>query len=251
MVDLLIIVILMTIGLSKATPGLLYQQVASLIRTSLNKQELVPGSRLPSIEEMARMYGVSIVTVRQAIVLLEEEGLVQRRHGRGTFVLENAKRGHWLQLQSSWESLVEMWGHSKPRPIRILDTVGMPILDEADGTAAPAYRYMRRVHAAEDMPYVVIDIYVDRQVYSRSPRRFDSEMVIVVLDSLGLIKSMKQRLTIGTADMETASLLDVPVNSAVGMVRRVITGHDGVVLYVGEAVYRGDLVRFEREIERP
>lgn len=234
----------------KNAPGVLYRHVASLLRKQLLDGKLLPGDRLPSIEEIARSYSVAVVTVRQALAVLEDEGLVERRHGRGTFVTNGVKNRNWLKLESSWDSLIEMWGRSKPRPIRVLDTVGMPLLEPDDGIPAPAYRFMRRVHAAEGVPYAVIDIYVDRRIYSRHPGRFDSEMVIVVLDSLDLVKVMHQRLTIGTADLEVASLLGIPVNSAVGIVRRVIRGHDGVAIYVGEAVYRGDMVQLTREVKR-
>jgi GntR family transcriptional regulator len=234
----------------KSTPGVLYQHVASLIRKRLLGGELLPGDRLASIEALAKSYGVAVVTVRQALVLLEDEKLIERHHGRGTFVTDAIRTRRWLRLESSWESLIEMWGHSKPRPLKVIDTVGMPILEEDDGTPAPAYRFMRRVHAEGDTPYAVIDIYVDRRVYSLCPNRFNSEMVIVVLDSLKLVNTMRQRLTIGTADLDVASFLGVPVNSAVGIVRRVIRDFSGVAIYVGEAVYRGDLVRLEREIKR-
>lgn len=234
----------------KNAPGVLYQHVASLIRKRLLGGELLPGDRLPSIERLARSYGVAVVTVRQALTLLENEGLIERHHGRGTFVTDGIRSRRWLKLESNWDSLIEMWGKSRPRPIRILDRVSSPLLEEDDGTPAPAYRFMRRVHTADNTPYAVIDLYVDRRLYTCCPERFNNEMVIVVLDSLGVVNKMRQRLTIGTADLEVASLLRVPVNSPVGIMRRVITDCDNVAIYVGEAVYRGDLVRLEREIKR-
>jgi GntR family transcriptional regulator len=85
----------------------------------------------------------------------------------------------------------------------------------------------------------------------RGPQHSQYEqMVIVVLDSLDVVNTMRQRLTIGTADLDVACLLRVPVNSAVGIMRRVITDFNDVAIYVGEAVYRGDMVRLEREIKR-
>lgn len=234
----------------KNAPGVLYQHVASLMRKRLLGGEFLPNDRLPSIEALAKSYDVAVVTVRQALALLENEGLIERQHGRGTFVTDAISTRRWLRLESSWESLIEMWGRSKPRPLKVLDAVGMPVLAEEDGTPAPAYRFMRRVHAEGSTPYAVIDIYVDRRVYSLCPGRFNNEMVIVVLDSLKLVNTMRQRLTIGTADLDVASLLGVPVNSPVGIVRRVIRDFNGVAIYVGEAVYRGDLVRLEREIKR-
>jgi GntR family transcriptional regulator len=75
-------------------------------------------------------------------------------------------------------------------------------------------------------------------------------MVIVVLDSLPdvEIKSMKQCLTIETAGIEEASLLKIPVGAPIGIVRRVIRDKADTVVYVGEATYRGDLVKLEREL---
>lgn len=111
---------------------------------------------------------------------------------------------------------------------------------------------MRRVHSADGMPYAVSDLYVDRRHYAVCPERFESEMVILVLDSMPevRIKRMTQCLTIETADLEHASLLNMAVGSALGIVRRVICDESDTVIYVGRAVYRGDAVKFEREIHK-
>jgi GntR family transcriptional regulator len=236
----------------RTSPGVLYQHVAALIRKRIHDADYVAGERLPSIEKLAESFQVAVVTVRQALLLLEQEGLIERQQGRGTFVARSLREKRWLKLESSWDALIRMWGRSKPRPIKVFDTVGSPILQPEDGNPAPAYRYMRRVHFAEDVPYAAIDLYVDRRLYALCPERFDSEMVIVVLDSLPQvkIKDMRQCLTIATADLETASLLEVPVNSPVGVVRRVIRDQNDVVIYLGEAVYRGDLVKLERALKK-
>lgn len=240
---------------SKATlknaPGVLYRNVASLMRKQLLDGKLVPGDRLPSIEAMAKSYSVAIVTVRQAIALLEEEGLVERRHGQGTFVTSGKEKQKRLIMELSWSSLIQIWGSSTPRALRVFDAVGTPLLGPEDGVSAPVYRHMRRVQNVDGIPYAISDIYVDRRIYSRFPDRFDRESVIVVLNSLKLVKLMRQKLTIGTADLEVASLLDIPVNSAVGIVRRVIRDRGDVAIYVGEAIYRGDMVQLTREFKRP
>jgi GntR family transcriptional regulator len=236
----------------KSAPGRLYENVAGLIRQRIESGQWIARERLPSIETLARTFGVAVVTIRQALALLEADGLVQRRRGSGTYVADSVKERQWLKLESSWDALIQMWGKSRPRPIRVLDAIGMPLLEPEDGIAAPAYRYMRRVHLADDVPYVVIDLYLDRRLYALHPDRFDSEMAIVVLDSMPevAIKCMRQCLTIGTADLETAHLLNVSVNSPVGKMRRVIRDQNDTAIYVGIAVYRGDLVRLEREIKK-
>jgi GntR family transcriptional regulator len=237
----------------RSATGLLYQHVAALIQKQIESGEYVPGERVPSIESLARNFDVAIVTVRQALALLEKGGLIERQQGRGTFVSRKVKEKRWLRLESNWDDLVHMWGRSTPRPIKVFDKTASPALYADEGQPAPTYRYMRRVHMFEDIPYTVVDIYLDRRLYGLCPDRFDRELAIVVLDSLPdvTIKSMRQCLTIGTADIETASLLKIPVNAPVGTVRRVIRDQSDVAIYVGEAVYRGDLVKFEREINKP
>lgn len=236
----------------KTSPGKLYEQIATLIQKRIDAGDWVRGERLPSIEALSQAFDVAVVTVRQALKLLEEKGLIDRHQGRGTFVASNAAEKRWLKLESNWETLIQMWGRSKPRPLKVRDAFGMPTLLPEDGSPAPGYRHMRRVHSADGSPYAVSDLYVDRRLYALCPLRFDTEMVIVVLDSLPdvKIKSMRQCLTIETADLDDASLLEIPVGSPVGIMRRVIRDQADTVIYVGEAVYRGDLVKLERELKK-
>ena len=236
----------------KEAPGLLYQHVAALIRKRIEQGEWVAGERLPAIPKLAESYGTAIVTIRQALAELEQDGLVDRQQGRGTFVCESPTPRRWLKLESSWDTLIKLWGQSTPRPLKVHDSIGTTLLDPDEGIAAPAYRYMRRVHYSDNLPYTIVDIYLDRRLYALCPERFDTESVIFVLDSLPEveIRSMRQCLTIGTADLEVAELLDIAPNAPVGIVRRVVRDQNDVAIYVGEATYRGDLVKLEREMVR-
>lgn len=237
----------------RSSPGKRYEQVAMLIQQWIENGELAGGERLPSITALAASFDVAVVTIRQALQLLEERGLVMRQQGRGTFVSEAIKEKHWLKLESNWDSLMQVWGRSKPTALEVGDIFAMPMLSAEDGHAAPGYRHLRRVHVADGIPYAVSDLYVDKRHYGTCPQRFESEMVIVVLDSLpGVnIKSMRQCVTIETADLEHASLLKIPVGSPLGVVRRVICDEAGTVIYLGTAVYRGDIVKLERELLKP
>ncbi len=63
-----------------------YTQLAAIIKEDIASGRLVPGIRIPSESKLAKQYSVSPMTVRQAIGVLVEEGLVKRVHGSGTFV---------------------------------------------------------------------------------------------------------------------------------------------------------------------
>jgi GntR family transcriptional regulator len=63
-----------------------YAQLANILRTSISQGEYPPGGRLPAEATLAKMHGVSTMTARQAVSVLEEEGLVSRAQGKGTYV---------------------------------------------------------------------------------------------------------------------------------------------------------------------
>jgi GntR family transcriptional repressor for pyruvate dehydrogenase complex len=64
----------------------LYQQVADDIERRILDGTLVPGSRLPSEQEMADEYGVSRNVIREALKRMKEHGLVYIRTGSGTYI---------------------------------------------------------------------------------------------------------------------------------------------------------------------
>ncbi|WP_329019161.1 GntR family transcriptional regulator [Streptomyces sp. NBC_00690] len=67
-------------------PGPLYQQVAAAIRQGIADGEFPPGGPLPSEAQLIQRYEVSRPTVRNAISALRSEGLIEVRHGKGSFV---------------------------------------------------------------------------------------------------------------------------------------------------------------------
>jgi len=64
----------------------LYEQVVEQLRQYVTEQGLRAGDRLPPERELAGRLGVSRVSVKQAIVVLEVQGLVDVRHGGGTYL---------------------------------------------------------------------------------------------------------------------------------------------------------------------
>lgn len=67
-------------------PTTLYEQLADNIKTKIVDGELAIGDRLPSERAMSEQYGINRMTVRKAIKLLEDEGILSAEVGRGTFV---------------------------------------------------------------------------------------------------------------------------------------------------------------------
>jgi GntR family transcriptional regulator len=73
-----------------AAPGgqddLVYMRVADDIAVRIASGELAPGTRLLAERELATHYGVAYGTIRRAMQVLREKGMIVTIHGRGTFV---------------------------------------------------------------------------------------------------------------------------------------------------------------------
>jgi len=65
-----------------------YLEVARELRDRLLSGRILPASRLPTQRELAQEFGTTVMTVRQALALLAEEGLVRAHHGVGTFATD-------------------------------------------------------------------------------------------------------------------------------------------------------------------
>ena len=68
--------------------GAAYRQLAGVLRKRISSGELAPGQRMPSEKDLHDEFGLARETVRRAIGVLRNEGLVEVRHGHGTFVVE-------------------------------------------------------------------------------------------------------------------------------------------------------------------
>jgi GntR family transcriptional regulator len=97
--------------IDRDSPIPFYFQLSELLEQEIASGHWRPGGRIPSEPTIAEHFGLSRTTIRQALGRLEQEGLIQRRKGQGTFVAETRPRS-WL-LQSSagfFEEEVERMG---------------------------------------------------------------------------------------------------------------------------------------------
>lgn len=80
-------------------------QVVDILEAKIRSNELKPGDRLPSERDLTLAFNVSRITIRAAITMLEQRGLVERRIGSGTYIKE-------INYDSVYESL-ERFFHLK------------------------------------------------------------------------------------------------------------------------------------------
>ena len=234
-----------------ASPVPRYLQLADIFRQRIARQIWMPGDTMPSIEKLMEEFSVARVTVRQAVRLLSEEGLVSPQRGRGTIVNEFSSTQRPLRVETTFAGLVDMYRRDKPVLTNLEESNASPDLLESEGIAAPGYFHMRRVHARDDVKYCVISVYIDERIFSKAAKEFRAEAVLPVLFSLpGLdIGKARQIMHIVKADVEIANLLNVPVGEPMAEVRRILSASDGTVIYLADVAYRGDYIHLDMELK--
>jgi GntR family transcriptional regulator len=228
----------------------LYTQVADVMRERIVKGVWPLDSRIPPMPALSQEFAVGSITVRQAIQLLKNEGLLAPEQGRGTFVRGKPPVHPRMQVATSLNRLADLYRKSAPRVIPLAEGHALPRIDPEEGTLAPKYRFLRRIHAGEHQLNSVISAYLDERIFKLAPRRFRRELIIPVLMDLKSVKvaSARQTLTISTAGAETAQALNISVAAPVAELRRVFCAPDGTVIYVGELAYRGDFIRLDMDL---
>jgi GntR family transcriptional regulator len=146
-------------ALVDAEPGLSrYAALAAAMRARIVAGEWPPGSAIPAEQSLAREHGVALGTMRRALDVLTEQGLVERVHGRGTFVKQGLAGAPMLRFFRFGESAGEV-----PRS-RILarDTVAAPV-DIARafgcGPGEPVLR-IKRLRSVGGQPALHEEIYL-------------------------------------------------------------------------------------------
>lgn len=228
----------------------LYAQVTDAMRERIVKGVWPVGMQIPSLPVLSEEFGVALITIRQAVQLLKDEGLLQPEQGRGTFVKGKPLAHPQMQVASSLAALADLYRDLTPRLIPITEGSATPVIEPSDGKAAPKYHLLRRIHSYNKQPTSVISAYIDERVFKLAPKRFRSELVIPVLMDLKEvnIESAKQIITISTAGVEAANALNISVTAPVAEIRRVFCASDGTVIYLGELTYRGDFLRLDIDL---
>src|SRR5213595_289319 len=92
-----------------------YHRIADALRQQIREGELAPGAPLPNQRKLSKTFGVTLMTLRQALELLEREHLIVRRHGLGTFVAAPSVDYDILQLRRFAGDLLAQGEHVSTR----------------------------------------------------------------------------------------------------------------------------------------
>ncbi|AZM45232.1 GntR family transcriptional regulator [Streptomyces sp. WAC 06738] len=233
----------------------LWYQVSQSLRASILGRPPDAPLRLPTEEQLAGHYGVSVLTLRQALKELEEEGLITRHRRHGTFIEATARHTAPVRLLGSVDAIVAQQSGDRttllahgPAPVPA-DLAGyFPDLAEA-----MTYRRLRHDGATGEATN-----WADNTVRPDAAARIDPAdlerwpMTKVLRDRAGIrIARITDTVTATLAEPETVELLGVPLLSPILHYTGVSYDDAGRVVDVARIRYRGDRFSFSVTLEAP
>lgn len=206
----------------------LYEQVRDTLAKSISDGTWQPGRSIPNEIDLARSYGVSVGTMRKALGSLEEEGLLTRRQGRGTFVADQGSGA----LQQRLERFLRDDGKNLDPDIRQI------ACDEHRATPEEQSRLrlsgnadvvtFRQIARINHKPAIYREAHIPKHLLGSKFNADATWDVFSAARRYGLwVGSGSERLRLRSAKRHVAKALDVPADTKMIMLDRLVHTLDG------------------------
>ena len=200
------------------TEGPLYRQLAANLQHALEAGQYAANTPLPAERELAASFNVSRDTVRKAIRLLEEQGVLYSDHGRGTFAAPEAVRKMSRFLDSFTNDALKRGGVPGQQILSLHDTTADARLAELmqidPGTALVR---LRRLRLLDCVPVGLQDSYLHLPagaVIARAELEAKGSLYRLLAEDLGVRPSeCLESLNAAAARSEESALLGVALGS--------------------------------------
>lgn len=231
----------------------LYQRLADSLREDLRAGRWRPGDRVPSENELAVDTGLAAGTVRQALAKLVDEGLLERRHGKGTFV----RRPSFDQSLFRFFRFRSIDG-TKPVPVSRIRACAIAIPSryvreklqmKEEGRAIT----IRRLRIIDDQPVLSEEIWLPEDRFSALmdlDLREAGDLLYPIYDTEcgQIVASAEEVLTVGTADDDVQESLGLEAAAPVIVIERLARSYDGTPLEWRRSWGRAEQFSYHTEI---
>ncbi|ATW24773.1 GntR family transcriptional regulator [Candidatus Formimonas warabiya] len=231
-----------TIDKSSVIP--LYYQLAKIFKDQITSGTLQPNQSLPPEYEIAKIYGISRPTVRQAIAELTKDGFVYTLKGKGTFVSVPQLDDISFELDDFRKEIKQRGMKLSSKLIRVEIIKSDAMLEKKIGIPLDTdCLFLKVVHFADDEPLVFEEKYF---IYTKNKPILESELEGYSLSNLvssqsSLFPAMSEKvLKVSAVNQEEAKLLNVELNSPVFLVEQIVFDIDERPIGWGKSIFRGD-----------
>lgn len=220
-----------------------YQEIAQTLRQRLGAQG--PGHVLPSESELSAEFGASRVTVRRALEMLRDEGVVESRQGFGWYVATAPLQQRLVRLDTI-EHQLEQGGIHPERQILEFAFVAAPA-HVAERLHCDQVLRVKRRNLADGAPFAVVTVWCPAELGHHLSRREVERKPFYEL--LGLqLRGATQTIGAAAATEDDAELLEIPVGSPVLRCERITTTVAGEPVLLSEHIFPAHRTEFVVEL---
>ncbi len=227
-------------------------QIAAALRTEIETMASEGQSRLPTESELSERFGVSLMTMRQALGVLEAERLIERRPRHGTTITARARQPRHIYVLGKVSDVFEQQKTDSSRVVS-QRTVKVPAYLAAQFAGQQKVRRLIRSRFIDGEPCN----YAVNHMREDVARALD----VNLLESLSVseviskhtpfrIDQMEQEISAQVADPFLAAQLKIEPLDAVIILTGTGYDRDGQVLDVARIAYRADMFRFVSRVKR-
>lgn len=238
----------------------LYKQIKNRIVADIRNQVYKPDSKIPTQEEFAQKYGVSRVTVRQAIVELVQSGVLYTQRGKGTFVRQLPLQYRGFNRLHGFSENVRKTGQRPTSKVLLLDRrpADKTLARELDVEIGHELVYIHRLRLVQDLPVALENVYLNAKwvkgIHFEKDLQDDVSLYELLRSRIG-VRFQYADEVIGAvlAEEETAERLGVATKDPILFVRRTSYVGDGTPVEYCENYLRSDihgiLIRYDERDE--
>ena len=221
----------------------LYVQLMEELETSIRNGVYKPGDKIMTEAEMAKEYGVSLITVRKAVGSLMEKGLVVRKQGKGTFVTKPKYSRNMKKLQSFTEMCEQMG--VKPGAQVLENRLIMAekkVADRLGIEPGSNVVYISRLRLADGEPVQVEKSYFPlKYAFLLEEDLNNGSMFECLKEKAGAkVASSEKMIELCRATAEEAALMDVKKGDYLLFVKSTAYDENGEPMYAGIQLINGD-----------
>ena len=242
------------VDIQPSSPTPLYAQIKDILRARVLDGTYQPHQQMPSESEMIAAFNVSRITVRQALNDLQNEGLIFRIHGKGTFVSKPKAFQDLGRLQGFGEAMRQMGYETFARVISLRNVV--PTLQVQERLHLPKrakVTELQRVRFLNREPISLDITYLPAAIGTRLAKEdLATRDVFVILENDYGMSLGHADLQIGStlADENLATQLRVEEGSPVLVIERTTHTSDGTPIDYEHLYYRGDAFQYKVRVDR-